>query len=62
MIDGILTSTWLGTDPCKYIKRPMLLAVTFGMACLSTRYYKKPISRFVRHLDKRWTRKAAPQC
>lgn len=62
VIHGVLTDTWLGTDPHKYLERPPLLAVTFALAYLSTRYYEKPISGFVRRLEKRWTRKAALQC
>lgn len=61
VIHGVLTDTWLGADPDKYLKRPLLLALTFALAYLSTRYYEKPISRYVRRLEKRWARKAVPQ-
>ena len=43
LIHGGLTSTWLGEGETleKYLKRPLLLAVTFGLAHFSTFYYEK---------------------
>jgi peptidoglycan/LPS O-acetylase OafA/YrhL len=43
VIHGGLTHTWLGEGEKleKYIKRPLLLAVTFGLAHISTFYYEK---------------------
>lgn len=40
---GGLRYTWLGTGEkwVKYAKRPLLLAVTFGLAHLSTRFYER---------------------
>ncbi len=43
VIHGILTNTWLGEGERfqKYLKRPLLLAITFMLAHLSTFYYEK---------------------
>lgn len=43
VIHGILGSTWLGEGERleKYLKRPLLLAITFALAHLSTFYYEK---------------------
>ena len=52
VVHGVLTETWLGTGSrlVKYLKRPLLLAVTFALAHLSTRYFERPINRAVRGL------------
>jgi peptidoglycan/LPS O-acetylase OafA/YrhL len=43
VIHGLLTSTWLGEGELieKYMKRPLLLGITFLLAHLSTFYYEK---------------------
>ena len=43
VIHGILSNTWLGEGERleKYLKRPLLLAITFALAHLSTFYYEK---------------------
>ena len=43
VIHGVLGNTWLGEGEVmeKYLKRPLLLAVTFGLAHISTFYYEK---------------------
>lgn len=40
---GIFSSTWLGSGDKmeKYLKRPLLLGVTFALSHLSTNYYEK---------------------
>jgi peptidoglycan/LPS O-acetylase OafA/YrhL len=50
VIHGILVGTWLGTGETmeKYLKRPLLIAATFALAHLSTRYLETPILRMVR--------------
>lgn len=61
VIHGMLSHTWLGSGEGfdKYIKRPLLFAVTFALAHLSTRYFEQPITRRVRDYGKR--RQAASQ-
>lgn len=46
VVHGLLTATWLGSgdDLVKYLKRPLLLAATFGLAHLSTFYFE---ARFI---------------
>ena len=43
VIHGILSNTWLGEGERleKYLKRPLLLAITFALAHFSTFYYEK---------------------
>jgi len=43
VLHGVLRHTWLGDGATleKYAKRPLLFAVTFGLAHLSTFYYEK---------------------
>lgn len=53
VIHGVLTDSWLGSEPGKYLKRPLLVLATFCLAYLSTRYYEQPIGRMVRRLSKR---------
>lgn len=45
---GVLRFTWLGSGDTleKYLKRPLLLLATFGLAHLSTFYYEKHFIRF----------------
>ena len=40
---GVFSATWLGSGEkiIKYLKRPLLLAVTFGLAHVSTNYYER---------------------
>jgi peptidoglycan/LPS O-acetylase OafA/YrhL len=42
VVHGMLMESWLGTGPLleKYLKRPVLFAVTFGLAHISTRYFE----------------------
>lgn len=55
VIHGVLRESWLGTGDTleKYLKRPILLGVTFGLSHLSTFYFE---SRFIR-LGKQLTTK-----
>lgn len=55
VVHGVLSATWLGTGTktIKYLKRPLLLAVTFAIAHVSTRYFEQPINRAVRSFGKR---------
>jgi peptidoglycan/LPS O-acetylase OafA/YrhL len=56
VIHGMLSASWLGSGDklTKYIKRPLLFAVTFALAHISTRYYEQPITRRVRQWTKSW--------
>jgi peptidoglycan/LPS O-acetylase OafA/YrhL len=47
---GMLTSTWLGSGVAweKYVKRPVLFGVTFGLAHISTFYFEKPVTKWAR--------------
>jgi peptidoglycan/LPS O-acetylase OafA/YrhL len=60
IIHGVLTATWLGSGDvfAKYTKRPLLFAVTFGLAHLSTYYLEKPCMEFAKRLTERKTRLA----
>lgn len=51
---GMLGHTWLGTGSKTeiYIKRPLLLLVTFGVAHVSTRFFEQPTMRLSRRLLK----------
>ena len=53
VIHGMLVVTWLGTGSTvvKYLKRPLLLALTFGLAHLSKIYFEGPISRLARSAE-----------
>lgn len=55
VVHGVLSATWLGSGDRleKYLKRPLLFALTFGLAHLSTRYFEQPITRLVRAKGKR---------
>jgi peptidoglycan/LPS O-acetylase OafA/YrhL len=52
VIHGILIATWLaeGDTLAKYLKRPLLIALTFGLAHLSTYYYERRWIRFAKQL------------
>jgi len=52
VIHGALVVTWLGTGETlqKYAKRPLLLATTFALAHISTRYFEKPFIKLARRL------------
>ena len=43
VIHGILSNSWLGEGERleKYLKRPLLLGITFALAHFSTFYYEK---------------------
>ncbi len=47
VVHGILSATWLGSGNTlyKYLKRPLLIAITFAVAHLSTFYLEKPITK-----------------
>lgn len=47
VIHGMLVDTWLGSGEkfVKLAKRPLLIALTFALAHLSTRYVEEPIMR-----------------
>jgi peptidoglycan/LPS O-acetylase OafA/YrhL len=51
MIHGVLMNTWLGQGELveRYIKKPFLFLLTFGLAHVSTRYFERPILRIVRN-------------
>ena len=55
VIHAILTHTWLGTGDTlvKYLKRPLLLAATFGLAHLSTFYLELPLNRYAKKMTRR---------
>ena len=58
VLHGGLRETWLGSGDkleC-YLKRPLLLAATFGLAYLSTRHYERHWIR----LGRRWSQDVAP--
>lgn len=50
IIHGVLAHSWLGAGDTlqRYLKRPLLFAVTFLLAHLSTRYFERPITRWAR--------------
>ncbi|MCB2073862.1 MAG: acyltransferase [Novosphingobium sp.] len=63
VVHGIAAATWLGSGHGweKYFTTlPLLLAVTFLLAHVSTRYYEKPISRAARLWIKRWRQADQP--
>ena len=62
VIHGVLTDTWLGTEPGKYVKRPLLAAATFALAYLSTRFYERPAMQAIRRLRRRPARNQASPC
>jgi peptidoglycan/LPS O-acetylase OafA/YrhL len=55
MIHGVLMNTWLGQGSLieRYIKKPFLFLLTFGLAHLSTRYFERPILRLVRRISQK---------
>ncbi len=62
VIHGIFAGTWIGTGTIveKYAKRPLLLALTFLLAHLSTRYFEGPIQEAGKRLDMRRRHVATP--
>lgn len=52
IIHGVLMHTWLGTGDLfeKYMKRPLLIALTFLLAHLSTYKFEQPCIRFAKRL------------
>jgi peptidoglycan/LPS O-acetylase OafA/YrhL len=51
VVHGAVMVTWLGngsSSTVKYLKRPLLFALTFGLAHLSTFCLERPITRLVR--------------
>lgn len=62
VIHGVLGATWLGqgAGAMKYLKRLPLLAATFGLAHLSTRYMEQPLNRLARRATKRSRRARRP--
>lgn len=61
VIHHILIFTWLGSGDklIKYLKRPLLFAVTFALAHVSTFYYEQPCIKFGKHLSARLGRTRA---
>jgi peptidoglycan/LPS O-acetylase OafA/YrhL len=55
VVHGALMGSWLGSGERleKYLKRPLLLALTFALAHCSTRYLEQPIMRAVRRREPR---------
>lgn len=53
MIHGVLMATWLGQGHVveRYLKKPFLFLLTFGLAHISTRYFERPIIKAVRKLE-----------
>lgn len=62
VIHPLLAATWLGDGGTmeKYAKRPLLLAVTFALAHLSTHYFERWFIERGRTLGDRWSERAAP--
>jgi peptidoglycan/LPS O-acetylase OafA/YrhL len=60
---GGLRETWLGSGDTleRYLKRPLLLAATFGLAYLSTRHYERHWIRLGRRWGEDRARLRAPQ-
>jgi peptidoglycan/LPS O-acetylase OafA/YrhL len=56
IIHGVLRMTWLGTgdQAIKYIKRPLLFAVIFGLAHISTFWFEQPCIAFAKRLTRRF--------
>lgn len=52
---GILSYTWLGTGDTvvKYAKRPLLFAITFGCAHISTFYYERRFTALAKRITRR---------
>ncbi|MGR6331183.1 hypothetical protein ACU5AX_19150 [Sphingomonas sp. XXL09] len=63
VIHGMLGDTWLGTGGTlqKYAKRPLLIAVTWLLAHLSTLRFENPTIRLGKRLSHRFERPAAIQ-
>lgn len=59
IFQGVLLATWLGVGEglVRYLKRPLLFAALFLLAHLSTFYFERPITRWVRAREK--SRRAA---
>ena len=57
-----LSASWLGSGDLleKYAKRPLLLAVVFGLAHLSTFYFERRFTRWARRYGERQARSAQP--
>lgn len=55
VIHNVLANTWLGSGDTlvKYAKRPLLFAMTFGLAHLSTFYFEHPCIEAGKRLSKR---------
>ncbi len=52
VIHGVLGNTWLGegTKIVKYLKRPLLIGLTFLLAHLSTYRFEQPWIRFAKKI------------
>lgn len=59
VIHHLLMYTWLGSGDkiVKYLKRPLLLAMTFGLAHLSTFYFERRCMAWGRRLSARFARR-----
>lgn len=58
VIHGGLAHTWIGTGDTleKYLKRPILFAITFGLAHISTFYYEKHFVILAKRISNRMTK------
>jgi peptidoglycan/LPS O-acetylase OafA/YrhL len=55
VVHAILVGSWLGSGDKveKYLKRPLLVAATFALAHLSTRYLERPFLKLARNGQRR---------
>lgn len=63
VVHHVLMYTWLGSGDkiAKYLKRPLLIAVTFGLAHLSTFYFERPCMAWGKRLSARFAHWRAPR-
>lgn len=61
VVHHVLMYTWLGSGDklAKYLKRPLLIVVTFGLAHLSTFYFERPCIAWGKWLSARFARRRA---
>jgi peptidoglycan/LPS O-acetylase OafA/YrhL len=57
IIHGLLQNSWVGGGDKlhKYLKRPLLLLLTFGLAHISTFWFERPCIAFAKRLTSRFT-------
>lgn len=58
VIHGVLMETWLGSGNKleKYLKRPLLIALTFALAHVSTKWFERPFNDFGRAFGKKFAK------